>query len=363
MTSIYKTELGEILNTDSLDVLRDVDSGSVDLIVTSPPYALLSPKEYGNVDQDEYISWFNDFAIQFFRVLKNSGSFVLNIGGSWNKHEPTKNLYIYKLLIHLCDNIGFKLAQDFVWVNPSAMPSPAPWVTIRRIRVKNSVEYVWWLSKTEWPKASNKRVLVPYSEGMKHLQKVGYTGKKASPAGYNASTWFNIEHSGSIPGNVIYSGNTVSNDKYLRYCKENDLPQHPARFPKEVPEYFIRMLTNEGDHVIDPFAGSCITGAVCERIKRKWTCIELDEQYCLGALGRFPPDPVPESNMIYKVHKPGYMWTDGDWDYIPDHGGKDYERTADDVPYVDNGLESVEYEHDEDTGHVNGIHDNELFEV
>ena len=157
----YETEYGRIFNGDSHQFVSGLRDNSVDLIVTSPPVGLVREKEYGNVPADEYLNWFGPYATQFHRILKKSGSLVIDIGGVWNKGEPTRHLYHFELLIMLCKKYDFHLAQDFYWWNPAKLPTPAEWVTIRRIRVKDAVNKVWWLSKSPWPKASNKRVLQP----------------------------------------------------------------------------------------------------------------------------------------------------------------------------------------------------------
>ena len=109
--------------------------------MTSPPFGLVRKKDYGNVDADEYVDWFRPFAAAFHRVMKGDASLVIDIGGAWNKGYPTRNLYHFKLLIMLCEEVGFHLAQDFYWWNPSKLPTPAEWVTVRRIRVKGRDQY------------------------------------------------------------------------------------------------------------------------------------------------------------------------------------------------------------------------------
>ncbi len=102
---------------------------------------------------------FGQFVPGFHRVLRDDGSLVIDIGGSWAKGLPIRSLYRYELLLRLCET--FHLAQDLYWFNPARLPSPAEWVTVRRIRVKDAVDMVWWLSKTPYPKADNRRVLRP----------------------------------------------------------------------------------------------------------------------------------------------------------------------------------------------------------
>jgi site-specific DNA-methyltransferase (cytosine-N4-specific) len=229
----------------------------------------------------------------------------------------------------LCREVGFYLAQEFFWWNPSKLPSPAEWVTVRRIRAKDAVNCVWWLSPTPWPKASNRRVLTPYSNAMKGLLKNGYRAK-LRPSGHDISDKFSRDNGAAIPPNLIAIPNTESNSYYLRYCTEHDIKPHPARFPATLPEFFIRMLTERGDTVFDPFAGSCVTGEVCERLKRKWVCVELREDYLKAALGRFERPAVPEQDSMfdvggegisYKIHHPGMMWN-GHEDPLQEDGGK-----------------------------------------
>src|SRR5262245_6773456 len=155
------TTFGRMVCGDAVGVLRDLPAQSVDLIMTSPPFGLVRKKDYGNVDANEYVEWFRPFGAAFKRVLKDNGSLVIDIGGSWISGQPTRSLYHFKLLVMLCEEVGFHLAQEFYWWNPSKLPTPAEWVTVRRIRVKDAVNCVWWLSPMPWPKASNRRVLQP----------------------------------------------------------------------------------------------------------------------------------------------------------------------------------------------------------
>ena len=325
-----ETPLGKIIQGDSREVLTSYASESVDLIMTSPPFGLVRKKDYGNVEADEYVDWFKSFAAEFHRVLKDTGSLVIDIGGAWNKDYPTRNLYHFKLLIMLCEELAFHLAQEFYWWNPSKLPTPAEWVTVRRIRVKDAVNTVWWLSKTPWPKASNRRVLQPYSPSMRDLLAKGYRAKKR-PSGHDISDKFSIDNGAAIPPNLIAIPNTESNSFYLRYCEEQGHKPHPARYPAELPEYFIRMLTEPSDLVVDPFAGSCVTGEVCERTGRRWACIELLEDYCQAALGRFVRDPretektaakPSDPSNYYRVPRPGILWGNGADLPLAEDGGK-----------------------------------------
>ncbi len=329
----HKTKHGSIYHTDALDYLATCKVESVDLVMTSPPFGLVRKKEYGNVDAGDYVDWFKAFAKEFKRVLKPKGSLVIDIGGAWVPGQPSRSLYQYELVIMLCRELGFHLAQEFFWWSPSKLPSPAEWVTVRRIRVKDAVNCVWWLSPTPWPKASNRRVRAPYSEAMLGLLKNGYQ-PKLRPSGHDIGAKFSIDNGAAIPPNLIAIPNTESNTYYLRSCRDRGLRVHPARFPADLPEFFIRMLTDQGDLVMDPFAGSCVTGEVAERLRRRWVCVELVEEYLKGALARFQkPGRETQAELFagnsgrdargtfYKVYHPGALWNGTDEEPLPDDGG------------------------------------------
>jgi site-specific DNA-methyltransferase (cytosine-N4-specific) len=283
---LYETSLGKAYCADGLDLLPALSDASVDLIVTSPPYALHFKKEYGNADQHEYVDWFLPFAREFKRILKPQGSFVLNVGGAWTPGAPLRSLYHFRLLLALTDQVGFNLCQEFFWYNPAKMPAPAEWVNVRRIRVKDSVEYIFWLSPSDCPKADNSKVLQPYSRDMKRLIKRGIARTKR-PSGHNIKPSFAENKGGSIPPNLIECGNNESNSRYIKRSKTQGKKIHPARFPAELPRFFIDFLSDPGDLVLDPFAGSNTTGAVAERLGRRWIAIEKDRQYAADSELRF----------------------------------------------------------------------------
>lgn len=293
---LYSTELGDAYLADSLQVLRALPDRSINVVLTSPPYALHFKKEYGNAEKDSYVEWFVPFAREIHRVLAEDGSFVLNIGGSYDKGSPTRSLYHFKLLIELVETVGFHLAQECFWYNPAKMPMPAEWVTVRRIRLKDSVEYVWWLSKSPWPKANNRKVLKPYSKDMERLNRRGVRAT-VRPSGHNIKQSFSgVGAGGSISSNVLEDGtademlkcgNNAANDNYTKKCKELGLKIHPARFPAALPEFFLKLLTEEGDYVLDPFAGSNTTGWVAESLGLRWIASERVETYLEASRLRF----------------------------------------------------------------------------
>ncbi|MCY3655418.1 MAG: site-specific DNA-methyltransferase [Chloroflexi bacterium] len=288
----YQTNLGAAFSGDSLELMRSLPSGSVQLIVTSPPYALHFQKEYGNVAKHDYVRWFMPFGREMHRILAEDGSLVLNIGGSYNAGEPTRSLYHMRLLIDLCDTVGFKLAQELFWYNPAKLPAPAEWVNVRRIRVKDSVEYLWWLSPSAWPAADNREVLVPYSKDMERIIERGYEATQR-PSGHNITPKFRRRNGGAIPSNVIERGNNDSNSEFMRASKERGI-QHPARFPAAIPEFFVKFLTQSDDLVLDPFAGSNTTGHVAESLDRRWLAFEIIDDYVRASALRFGMDLFAE---------------------------------------------------------------------
>lgn len=287
----YTTPLGACYQADARDLLRQLPDDSLSLAFTSPPYALRRKKAYGNVSALEYIDWFLPFAREIYRVLRPDGSFVFELGPAWQKGQGTRSLFLYELILRLCKT--FHLVQEVYWHNPSRLPTPAEYVTIKRTRIKDSVNVVWWLSKTNAPKADNRRVLRPYSQSMHRLMREGVR-KAHRPSDHQISEGFDRDNGGAIPPNLLQIPNTTSRDAYIARCREKGLTVHPARFPEALPEFFLRFLTEEGDLVLDPFAGSNVTGRAAETLGRRWLACEIQAEYVAGSRLRFLPDGLDE---------------------------------------------------------------------
>jgi site-specific DNA-methyltransferase (cytosine-N4-specific) len=287
MRIAYKTKLGRMYQGDAAEVMRSMieRKEKVSLIFTSPPFALVTKKAYGNENQTRYVDWFMQFAPLFWDLLKSDGSLVIEIGGSWMPGLPVRSLYQYKLLMRLCE-FGFHLTQEFYHYNPARLPTPVEWVNIRRIRVKDAVHNVWWLTKQPFVDSDNRRVLQPYSESMKKLIQKGVV-KCKRPSGHDIGANFHKDCGGSIPSNVIQLSNTDSAGQYLRSCRAAGIPPHPARFPIGLPEFFIKFMTRPRELVMDPFAGSNVTGAAAEQLGRRWVASELVREYIAGSKFRF----------------------------------------------------------------------------
>jgi site-specific DNA-methyltransferase (cytosine-N4-specific) len=286
---VYCTRNGACYLGDSMELLRQMPGDCVDLVVTSPPFALLRQKAYGNKDQAEYVDWLCGFGAEVRRVLRDTGSFVLDLGGAYQRGVPVRSLYQYRVLLKMCDEVGFYLAEEFFWHNPAKLPSPIEWVNKRKLRAKDSVNTVWWFSKSEWPKADVRQVLAPYSERMKTLLKNpdAFYRPKDRPSGHDISKGFGSDNGGAIPSNLLQIPNTESNSSYLRLAKLVGLGGHPARFPAALPEFFVKFLTTGDDLVVDIFAGSNTTGRVAEQLGRRWISMELDASYVSGSALRF----------------------------------------------------------------------------
>ena len=295
---ILTTDRGMIFNGDSLELIPQLEDKSIDLVMTSPPFALQRQKEYGNKQQDEYVEWLAKFAIKLLSKLKDTGSFVLDLGGAYQKGIPVRSLYNYKVLIKFCEELGYNLAEEFFWFNPAKLPSPIEWVNKRKIRVKDAVNTVWWFSKTPFPKSDVTKVLAPYSDRMNKLIENAekfYTPKER-PSGHDISAGFGKNNGGAIPSNLLPISNTESTSAYLKLCKELGIKAHPARFPAKLPDFFIKMLTDPDDVVLDIFSGSNTTGFVAESLGRRWISFEESLEYVASSSLRFSPNASDAKN-------------------------------------------------------------------
>lgn len=310
----YTAEGGAAFQGDSLELLKELPDNSIDLIVTSPPFALQHKKEYGNEDQEGYNDWFMEFVPDIRRVLQPHGSFVIEIGGAFKKGFPERSTYQFELLTRLVDEDEgqMHLAQDFYWFNPAKLPSPIEWVNVRKIRVTDAVTHIWWLSpeinkdsaveegEQPHPEANNQRVLTEYSDSQKDLIDTGDFNDGERGSGHNIDEEaFANENDGAIPKNLIEASNTASNTHYLNMCREYGFDPHPARFPRQIPEFFIDFLTphppydewDEGDLdkpvVLDIFGGSNLTGSIAQQKGRYWMAFEREEKYLETSQFRF----------------------------------------------------------------------------
>ena len=326
----HKTDLGKFYVGDSAKALRgrlgnDL-KGKVQLIFTSPPFPLNEKKSYGNLTGDAYREWFIDLAEPFAELLTDNGSIVIELGNAWEPGRPVQSLLPLESLLGFVrhERADLRLMQKLVCYNPSRLPSPAQWVTVNRIRLTDSFTNLWWMAKCDYPKADNGRVLRPYSEAMKRLIKRQSYNTGPRPSAHHISeNSFTKDHGGSIahnvlelepmdgeretrlpevfqlPENTMTFSNTNSNDHYHRACREQGIKPHPARMPVGLAAFFIEFLTEPGDLVVDPFAGSNTTGYAAERLGRRWVALEGLEQYAAQSKLRLRDPKLKERNVAH----------------------------------------------------------------
>lgn len=307
----YERNGGTYFVGDSAHLLASEDfaalKGKVNLILTSPPYPLNNKKSYGNLTGEKYLEWFTSLAPVFSDLLTEDGSIVLEIGNAWEPGRPVQSLLHLESLLGFVrhKNAGLRLIQQFVCYNPSRLPSPAQWVTVNRIRTVDSFTHVWWLAKTDFPKADNSKVLRPYSKAMKSLLQRGEynTGNRPSEHRISENGFLN-DRGGSIAHNLFEieeldpkrevrlpnafsMANSASNDYFHRECKNRGITPHPARMPMGLASFFIEFLTDKGDLVLDPFAGSNTTGYSAAVAGRQWVGIDAQDTYVQQSLIRF----------------------------------------------------------------------------
>lgn len=318
-TPDFETDLGTYFVADSTKVLKgelgDELGEEVQLVFTSPPFPLNTKKSYGNLTGDEYRKWFSSLAPLFAPLLKPDGSVVIELGNAWKPGRPVQSVLHLKSLMDFLEHeeTDYRLCQQFVCYNPARLPTPAQWVTIDRSRVTDSFTRLWWFAQTDEPKADNRKVLRPYSGAMKKLLERGDYNSGDRPGGHEiGEESFLTDNEGSIAHNVfelealdpnrevrlpnVFSlANNNSNDYYMQRCREEGFDPHPARMPMGLATFFISFLTDPGDLVLDPFAGSNTTGYVAERLGRRWIAIENDREYLRHARFRMG-DPVLEES-------------------------------------------------------------------
>lgn len=319
----YQTPHGRMYNGRIEDALASQPlqklKGQVNLILTSPPFPLVRKKRYGNETGEAYLAWLEALAKPLSELLAPDGSIVIEVGNAWEPGSPVMSTLPLEALLAFKRSAGLHLCQHVICHNPARLPSPAAWVNIKRVRLKDSFTHVWWMSRTENPKADNRRVLTPYKPDMKKLLKNQSYNAGTRPSGHVISEkGFLTDHGGSISPNVIEMGanavpesllkytGTAWDAKYRQYCKDMKLEAHPARMQASLSAFFVKFLTEEGDTVLDPFGGSNTTGAVAEELGRNWVAVEAEKKYIEGSRGRFE-----QFRKLAKVAESGSVEADG----------------------------------------------------
>lgn len=339
---IYETDLGAAYCGDSLKVLRSAPfkglQGKVQLAFTSPPFPLNTKKSYGNLQGEEYIEWFAKFAPILREMVTDDGSIAIEIGNAWMPGQPTMSTHVLEAFLRFLKKGDLHLCQEFIWYNPARLPSPIQWVNKERSRVKDAFTRIWWMSPSPRPKADNRKVLREYSPSMKRLIETGKYNAGSRPSEHHiGAESFKADNNGAIAPNVggvdalpsldgvitpngfakyleettnlLKAANTLSSDGYRKFCLEMGAPVHPARMPATLVEFFVKFLTDEGDTVLDPFAGSNTTGAVAQSLGRRWLSIEAEWNYAAHSIGRFDPEQITttcsEVSLVEKEDREG----------------------------------------------------------
>lgn len=279
----YSTELGAAIWGDNLDFYSSINE-PITLCVTSPPYPLRVKRNYGNVDEKAWV----DFIVRTLEPIVNNlvpgGSIVLNVSNDiFKKGVPSRSLYLERMVLALNDELGLSLMDRIPWVNLSKPPSPTYWACVNRQQLCSGYEPIYWFTNDpSQVKSNNNRVLEPHSKSHLEFLKEGNT--RVASYGDGAyklrETSFSNLTDGKIPKNVIHRGHVCSDSKEVRkIAKELGLPAHSAMFPTAIPDFFIDFLTEKGDLVVDPFAGTNKTGLAAERKGRRWLCVEKMLEY------------------------------------------------------------------------------------
>lgn len=302
----YSTDRGRLFVGRVEDALEDPrvrsQKGKVDLLFTSPPFPLVRKKKYGNKNGDEYLEWLRALAPRLREMVSPTGSIVVEIGNAWEPGIPAMSTLPLRALLAFQDAAELYLCQHVIAHNPARLPTPVQWVAVTRERLKDSYTHVWWLSPSPHPKADNRRVLTPYSAHMKSLLKRQTYNHGPRPSGHIISergflkdnggaiapSVIELEDPTAIASSVLKFSNTAWDANYVTYCRRHQIEAHPARMRAGLVAFFVEFLTEPGDLVMDPFAGSNTTGAVAETLRRKWLGIEANQDYARGSRGRFP---------------------------------------------------------------------------
>lgn len=279
--TVFETDMGVYLWANAKDAVGYIEHGSVDLIMTSPPYPLLKPREYGNVGERKWVDWMLSICEDWMPLLSKSGSVMLNLGNAWVPGAPAESSYIERLVVKLEDDLGMNLIQRLYWHNPSKLPAPLSWLGIRRIRVKQSIEPILWMSPNRDAKGNNRHVLTPYTAGgLRAISRKQNERANPRPSGYKFGEGSFTDQGGAIPPSLITSTtNTASDQRYQKAERALGREPHPAIMPATVAKFGILLATDELDTVYDPMAGSGTVAVEAEKLNRFAIASERSREY------------------------------------------------------------------------------------
>lgn len=252
---------GELIHGDCLDVMREMDAGSVDLIMTSPPYGNQRKRTYGGIDPDQYVDWFLPRAAEMQRVLRPTGSFVLNI--KENVVDGERHPYVLHLTLALREQ-GWRWVEEYVWRKTSSFPIRVT------SRFRDGWEKLLHFTKAKDFKFNANNVRVPLKESS--LQK-GQLLATREPEHLESMTGSGFV----IKRGFLIGAETCYPDNVIESSSESHNMGHPAVFPKKIPAFFVKLFTDAGDVVLDPFCGSGTTMAAAQSLGRQWIGIDKDQ--------------------------------------------------------------------------------------
>ena len=253
-----------IIEGDCLEQLKTLKDDSIDLIITSPPYADQRKNTYGGIAPERYVEWFLPIAKELFRVLKTNGTFILNIKEKVQNGE--RSTYVIELILEMKKQ-GWLWTEEFIWHKKNCYPGKWP------NRFRDAWERLLQFNKAKNFKMYQEAVMVPMGDwahsrlkNLSQVDKIRDTSKVGSGFGKNISNWLNREM--AYPTNVLHLATECGNKK------------HSAVFPPALPEWFIKLFTKEGDVVLDPFMGSGTTVFASNKLARSSIGIDIVREYC-----------------------------------------------------------------------------------
>ncbi|MGI0646802.1 DNA methyltransferase [Pseudomonas aeruginosa] len=280
----FRTDLGLAIWGPSGDVFKRLHV-PITLALSSPPFCLKKPRSYGNVPEREYISYICEMLEPIVEALAEDGSLVLNLTNDiFEDRSPARSTYLERLTLEVCDRFGLHLMDRLIWQNPSKAPGPIHWASKTRQHLNVGYEPILWFSKNPLKcKSCNNRVLQPHSErnlklindgGEKRYTNYGDGAYRLRPGSFSNPT------AGTIPRNVITRGHRCAyGSRHRKIAEELGLPAHGAPMPYSIPEFLIQFLTEEGDLVVDQWAGRNMTSLAAELLGRTWMSSELMLQH------------------------------------------------------------------------------------
>ena len=280
-----KIELDQIYNKDCLEVLKKMDSESVDLIVTSPPYADNRKKTYGGVPINKYVEWFLPISLELKRVLKPSGSFILNI--KERTEDGQRGTYVIELILEMKKQ-GWLWTEEYIWHKRNSFPGKWP------NRFRDAWERCLHFTKQKKFHMYQDAVMVPMGNWAdKRLKKLSATDMRRDESrvlsgfGKNVSNWVNRDM--AYPTNVLHLATVCSN------------VNHSAAFPAGLPSWFIKLFTKPGDVVLDPFMGIGTTAIACKELKRHYIGTEKKSEYYKIAIKTLHQSAMKPKKRLHKA--------------------------------------------------------------